>query len=492
MPPYNEQPNQDWYTTASQSPSDGESRTQGPRATSTADKEDPKNKPLRQKRRTAKRRIVVDSDEESMEAAPVEAPRTAATEGVLVDSDNDTNDETFVDGDSTMVEAEEEDGVGGSDAEDAPQLSPAEEKRLQRNFECRVGQHQASVANPEKAVEQRKESGRGRASLVYDVWRHFLIQYVARETAVRSAANQTNASDLELVQAVIAAHCLAEGHTPIPPNAPVWASITPEVVELLAALARSPASFDLEYFLENGTLLISNRGDTPPQSCCAQYIRLVDAPKAKGTSAIYEHLATYPADAPTAILQLVLRGESMETICQKLSEAMEEYGLEGAKAPGDRAWDDVKKSEPVRFVHLVTHSNLKWTTFHIPALDTPILSPLDVRTDPEISQKERIVCAVLGTMVLNSAPGGVQPLFVPSAELLLLQQCTQLLLSPVAQPLGTERDAAPEQKIEKLIDDEPKGFRHEGFSSDSRDLHHTHDFYVKLLHCRVLKQRTGM
>ncbi|KAJ7132933.1 hypothetical protein C8R46DRAFT_557177 [Mycena filopes] len=199
----------------------------------------------------------------------------------------------------------------------------------------------------------------------------------------------------------------------------------------------------------------------------------------------------HPADAPNTILQLVLLGATLPSIQQPFEEAMVEYGLSGAVTAvfkrlasnsalqalsatrqantetispyagfttvlaGKRGWDDLEADSDVRVVNFLhCLEEVHFSTYHLLELDTPIESAVHVRTLPVISHLERIVRAILGSDALNSSPGGVLPIFEPSAE---QQQLKSHLLSLYVQdpaPLGTERDLLLEMRLRELLNDE--------------------------------------
>ncbi|KAJ6589064.1 hypothetical protein B0H19DRAFT_1058137 [Mycena capillaripes] len=347
-----------------------------------------------------------------------------------------------------------------------------EEHRQFKNAARRAAHRQEAQDNPEKAVEQRKESGRARCGLVSEVWNEQFCELV---------------SAIETVQGVVAAYCAAENHCPIPPTAPVLASIPPRCLQLLAAAARDPTSFDITPFLANRTLVLSRRHDPAPFSTCANYIRRIET-NDNPQEALIRYLCDYPADAPNTLLQLILQGHDLKKIREAFTSAMTDLGLEEAAdcllraaedkaslalfgsrrgtflpyngitcatACGDRGWDDVEGEHDVRIVNfLKSNPDLTWTTYHIPDLDTPLGNRLEVRTLPEVSEKERIVRAVFGVSALNSAHGGVRPIFVPTPPQVELLHCVRSLYTPEPSSIGSERDPALQAHLGELIDDE--------------------------------------
>ncbi|KAJ7624019.1 hypothetical protein B0H17DRAFT_580276 [Mycena rosella] len=147
------------------------------------------------------------------------------------------------------------------------------ERQAQRdptNAERREARHQLFVDDPEKDTLQRRESGLSRSPMIGEVWAERYRQLATREVSLQTAA-ATGTTDLETVQAVVAAYCDAEGHLPIPAGAPVWLDFTPRTLQFLAAVAQNPTTWDPAPFLANNTIVISKRTDLPLTSICANY-----------------------------------------------------------------------------------------------------------------------------------------------------------------------------------------------------------------------------
>ncbi|KAJ6461644.1 hypothetical protein DFH09DRAFT_582253 [Mycena vulgaris] len=366
-----------------------------------------------------------------------------------------------------------------------------------KNSERCAARRQAAVDDPEIAIEQRKECGRGRSPMVVKVWTAIYRHEAARELAVQTALSG-HASDLELVQAAVAAYTAAENQSPIPMDAPVWREFPPSTLALLAAAAANPTTWDIEPFLANGTVVVSDPSDPPPISALAVYLRRI-AVKKKAIASLLVYLNSHPADASNTVLKLVLQGHPPESIQSAFRAEMVEYGLEGAVdefiaavqldpatnillgtrkaarttsfayagityavACGRRGWDDLEGNADVRIVNFLQANDekLEFVTYHLREIDTPITSALDVRTNGSISHKERIVRAVLGATAMNSAHGGVQPFLLPSQHFVQLRHQLLALHHTIDPfPLGQERDLPLEARIRMLLDDEAQVFR---------------------------------
>ncbi|KAJ6595698.1 hypothetical protein DFH09DRAFT_1410440 [Mycena vulgaris] len=368
--------------------------------------------------------------------------------------------------------------------------SDAQTRRDEKNAAQQAARRREAAENPQLAILQRKESGWAHSPLVAEFWITCFVILMKRELAVQNAV-ATHTDDLQAVQAAVAAHCSAESHSPISSTAPVWAAFPPRIVAFLAAAARNPTTLVIDSWIADGTLVLSDPDDDPPTSACANYVRRIKVGK-KVIGCLTKYLSAYPADAANAVLQILLLGGTLDDVQAEFSEAMAEFGLDGAVqsfvaaierhkvvaalaatrragksttlpyvgithavAPGKRGWDDLDAGANVRIVNfLEANGGLEWETYHLPELDTPISSPMDVRTNPDISHKERIMRAVFGAVAMNSAHGGVQPIFIPSEALAQLQQRV-LSMTPVHPfPLGQDRDPQLEARIQSCIDDE--------------------------------------
>ncbi|KAJ7788452.1 hypothetical protein B0H14DRAFT_3504229 [Mycena olivaceomarginata] len=351
-------------------------------------------------------------------------------------------------------------------------LTPNE--REAHNTQRRATRHQAAY-DPDKAHEQRVESGLKHSPIVED--------------ALQNVLNVEG--DLAFVQSVVAKFCEVNHHSPIPPSAEVWAQIPPQAARFLASLARAPTSLNLSPFIADGTLVLSSSDDAPPVSAYHYYIRVVETAE-RTKAALMSYLLAYPANAANTVLQLLLQGEDITLVHTQFRQSMELHGLESAvdvfidsirsnahvsrlaatclQMPStylpyvgltnsvpcaQRAADDISQNLPVVFVNFLNaNPTLAYTVYRIPSLDTPTQTPSDLRTNPVIGHKERILRALLGCSTLNSAPGGGTPIFEPTAKMIAIQDRLTASLPPFDFPLGEERDEALQQRIKHLIDNE--------------------------------------
>ncbi|KAJ7904996.1 hypothetical protein B0H13DRAFT_740328 [Mycena leptocephala] len=388
---------------------------------------------------------------------------------------------------AAAVVSDEEDA---SDGEDKP-------KAKKGKGSSKKGKSKESVSETEKEKDQqrRQESGRARSGVVGEVWVEVLPGLVGVENTVQQRINSCASSfDLQDLQGFVADQCLAHHHKPILSSSPVWPLIPPRTLALFAAVICDPSGFDEQPFIDDGTLVLSDDQSEAPVGVCAKYMRLISVPGDTIISALYRYLAQYPADAPKTVLQLLAHGESLSSIAKHFEEGMSVYGLEeavqifiqaaelsstvlhfaeassrptkktkltysgltAAVAPGQRVQDDLAAKSQVRVINFINSfpTPPKITTFHIPSLDTPIADRLDVRTNPVISEKERILIYVGRFGSMNSAPGGTQPLFVPTPALQSLRNIISSMDPGIPFPLGEERSERLERELERLLDDE--------------------------------------
>ncbi|KAJ7665862.1 hypothetical protein DFH06DRAFT_1185238, partial [Mycena polygramma] len=304
-------------------------------------------------------------------------------------------------------------------------------------------------------------------------------------------ARRAGGSDLELVQAVVSAFLSETHQTAIPTTADVWRDFTPEVLDFLAQLARAPTTCSFDRFLDNGTIVESVPGDPVPELSCHNYIRRVPIPDGKPLT---RYLHRFPATAPTTVMQLLLLGVEFDT--NSFVEAMSHHGLEDSAihlldhidttsnpnvralraAPGpphqmqllyagitwtvpawERCRDDMAKKTPCMLVNFLDVNDLalEVKTYLIPSLHTRLSSVLDVRSNPIVSQKERILRAVLGSFAMNSSHGGNRPIFYPSPQYQQLHERALVALPTVHPfPLGDELCPRVQQEVRSLVDTE--------------------------------------
>ncbi|KAJ7765143.1 hypothetical protein B0H14DRAFT_3510232 [Mycena olivaceomarginata] len=365
-------------------------------------------------------------------------------------------------------------------------LTPNE--REAHNTQRRAARRQAAY-DPDKAHEQRVESGLKHSPIVAEYLVEAFRHAAEVEDALQNVPNVE--SDLAFVQSVVAKFCEVNNHTPIPPSAEVWVQIPPQAARFLASLGCAPTTLDLSPFIADGTLVLSSCDDAPPASAYHYYIRVVET-AARTKAALMSYLLAYPVNAANTVLQLLLQGEDITLVHTQFRQSMELHGLKSAvdvfidsirsnahvsrlattrlQTPttglpyvgitntvpcAKHAADDIAQGAPVSFVNFLSSTpTLTYTVYHIPSLDTPTQTPSDLRTNPVIGHKKRILCALLSCSTLNSAPGGATPIFEPTAEMIAIQDRLTASLPPFDFPLGEERDEALQQRIEHLIDDE--------------------------------------
>ncbi|KAJ7767441.1 hypothetical protein DFH07DRAFT_328482 [Mycena maculata] len=373
----------------------------------------------------------------------------------------------------------------GEDAE-LSELSARDKK----NAERRAARHRRALEHPEEAQQQRMDSGQERGPMVAAVWAKEYARVAKRERAIQDAIKGDHADPSSHLKAIVSAYCDAEGHTPIPATAPAWDCISPRTCHLLLAITKEPTTWDPQPFVENGTLVLSKRGDKPTQGACVNYVRKIPTPTPIQDLTTY--LCSFPADAGNTTLQLLMQGETPTRIRSTFGKAMESFGLNeavgtfmdavidhpctagllhthaanpkssvfyagitGTVAPADRCFDDVEAGSHVRIVnYLSIEQDWVCETYHLVDIDTPFDNPLHVRTSPTVSHLERIVRACGGAMAMNSAHGGLQPLLLPSSQHLELLNHIRSIQPQDPYPLGEERDHVLAKQICKLLDAE--------------------------------------
>ncbi|KAJ7801898.1 hypothetical protein B0H14DRAFT_2614923 [Mycena olivaceomarginata] len=306
-------------------------------------------------------------------------------------------------------------------------LTPAEHKLYisQRHTARRKEAYQ----DADKANNQRVESGLRHAPAIADYWTREFERIANLETVRRSIHNDSG--DLQFVQTIVNVFCRANNHSPIPPSSEVWNMIPPPTIDFLARLGEAPTMFDPAPFLANGTLVLSTSADPLPINVCQNYLRVVATSGETAKEAGLAYLYRYPADAPNTVLQLLLQ------VCAQ------------------RDKDDLAAGVQCRFVNFIlANITLPYNVYHIPSLDTPTTSPLDLRTDPVISHKERILIALLSTSALNSSPGGNVPIFQPTIDMIHAHIRLTEDLPPLNFSLRQEHSKDLEKQIESLLDNE--------------------------------------
>ncbi|KAJ6568238.1 hypothetical protein DFH09DRAFT_1080639 [Mycena vulgaris] len=318
--------------------------------------------------------------------------------------------------------------------------------------------------NPEAAKQQMREAGQLRAPLVAEVLQDVFNELATYELAIAHALSTPYPSDLMFIQAVVNVN---------------------------------PTQWDASSFLQDRTIILSKKGDPPPVSAVHNYIRRIAVPNA--TKALKNFLVAYPANAASTTLQLILQGENLERIKDMFVDSLRAYGLEDAaiafmdlvinhpatkilhrkhvglrNAPQklaytgiteavacrDRAEHDLRNGVAVAVINFLTsNEELAVETYHIPGLNTPTFGPYDLRTNPVASQEERIIRALLGASAMNSAEGGVLPIFLPTSEEVLLRQRALPAETHDPLPLGEDQDTLLSDRIRMFIADEIKTFR---------------------------------
>ncbi|KAJ7157229.1 hypothetical protein C8R46DRAFT_1225835 [Mycena filopes] len=402
---------------------------------------------------------------------------------------------------------------------------------LAKNAQRREARREAAMADPEAAVRQRIEAGRARAGVVGDLWKEQVAQRLRNELALYQVLDSSHHGGLSKLKAAVAARLLQTNQLPISDSSPVWERFEPRMIELLLDLAQDPATV-LDPYIVDGTIRLSQPGDSRPISCCQSYIRQFTS--ASGPSVFETAMHEYPATIPIFLVQLALHGSKLEPVLRRLSTAMEEFGLEDAVdelkndiennrdleaiapkkrttgptkalyagitwtvAPWERVEKDITNGSAVLLVNFLKANLdlLSHKTFHLPSLDIPMRSKYESQTNEEISDVERIIRAVLGERAMNSAEGGNRPIYGPTPALALLRSTAFALLPSVNDhPLGQDHNPILENKIRSLIDEENNIFTKAGFSPiSSRGLEGVKDTgaCLRMLKGRVVKMEVA-
>ncbi|KAJ7881204.1 hypothetical protein B0H13DRAFT_2345297 [Mycena leptocephala] len=366
-----------------------------------------------------------------------------------------------------------------------------EEQWMSKNAErCKIRRRLARE-NPEAAAAQRKEAGEERAALVLQVWSEQYEEGATRQVAVTQATAE-NKPILRFIQDRVAVYMAANHHVPISETDPVWQSFSPHDIALLAAFAHQPTAWDAEPFLADGTIIRSLPGSPAPIDSVHTYIRRLCTRKPR--KALQKYLFAHPANAASTLLQLVLQGTDLEALEENFADAMEEYSLAepartfvqhvrahhstqslsgtryGKKLPytgitqkvacDERAENDLKNGAAVMIVNFLSaNKDMEVETFHIPGLDMPTSDKYNIRTNTIPSQKEHIVRALLAASAMNSAEGGVLPIFLPTPAELAIRDNTLPSEDLDPLPLGEDCDPELENIIHKTLEDELRIFR---------------------------------
>ncbi|KAF7367235.1 hypothetical protein MSAN_00785300 [Mycena sanguinolenta] len=381
-----------------------------------------------------------------------------------------------------------------------PAISPEQrqERIAQKNEERRNARREEAANAPHAAAEERRSIARSRSGLIQACWLDTLLDGVRREVALRTAISQHgNADDLALVTAVVDAFTDHEGQDPIPID--VLRGFPVKTLALLADLARNPTSWDVKRHLQSGAIVLSKPTDPAPDSAVQNYIRRIVVGNG-AVDSLCSYLCSHPADAPHTVLQLFMLGQSLDKTKTAFRESMVEDGLESAvdklfsaleghpllaslrqlypvtpasSLPyvgitdcvpcGKRGWDDLEGEADVRIVNfLETNDDFTFRTYRLIDMDTPIANRLAIRTTPLVSQKERVLRAVLGAMAFNSANGGVHPDLLPSVAELALRDRAFQLCPPPPSPLGEHPAPQIAKEVRRMLEDEASWFARRG------------------------------
>ncbi|KAJ7869182.1 hypothetical protein B0H14DRAFT_2572029 [Mycena olivaceomarginata] len=313
-------------------------------------------------------------------------------------------------------------------------LTPNE--REAHNTQRHAARCQAAY-DPDKVHEQRVESRLKHSPIVAEYLVEAFRHAAEVEDALQNVLNVEG--DLAFMQSVVAKFCKVNDHTPIPPSAEVWAQIPPQAARFLASLACTPTTLDLAPFIADSTL---------GEDITLVHTQFRQSMELHGLkSAVDVFIDSIRSNANVSRLAA--------TCLQTPTTGLPYVGITDTVPCVKHAADDIAQGAPVSFVNFLSSTpTLTYTVYHIPSLDTPTQTPSDLRTNPVIGHKERILRALLGCSTLNSAPGGATPIFEPTAEMIAIQDCLTATLPPFDFPLGEERDEALERRITTLIDDE--------------------------------------
>ncbi|KAJ7610784.1 hypothetical protein FB45DRAFT_875544 [Roridomyces roridus] len=349
--------------------------------------------------------------------------------------------------------------------------------------------------NPEIAEAKRWAKGQERTDVIVRVWGSVFNHHVASKTGVVDCVDRSqHLSARELVQATVNAYFVREGHEQIPATEAVWKEFPDPVMEMFGAIVKDPSGWDPRPFIKD-KILVESKADGPsPVNKCAHYIRLIRLRTEEVFRALRAYLDAYPAEAPSTVIRLLLLGEDLADVFRDFTATMKVFGLEDAiaqfckhveenagatvlrgarragkqitlgytgisavKAPGARVVDDILNRSPVFIINFLKSNpelESKIVTYDIPDIAVNVPDERAVRTTPRISQQERIIRAMLGPTALNSAPGGVQPIFLVPPEITRYLDALRELLPADLFPFGQEENHDLSERLSAFIDDE--------------------------------------
>ncbi|KAJ7921269.1 hypothetical protein B0H13DRAFT_1866871 [Mycena leptocephala] len=290
----------------------------------------------------------------------------------------------------------------------------------------------------------RKEAGEERAALVLQVWSEQYEEGATRQVAVTQATAE-NKPIHQFIQNRVAVYMAANHHVPILETDPVWQSFSPRDIALLAAFAHQPTAWDAEPFLADGTILVLQGTD-------------LEALEESFADAMEEYSLAEPA---RTFVQHVRAHHSTQSLSgTRCGKKLPYTGITQKVACHECAENDLKNGAAVMIVNfLSTNEDMEVETFHIPGLDTPTSDKYDIRTNPLPSQKEHIVRALLAASAMNSAKGGVLPIFLPTPAESAVRDNTLPSEDLDPLPLGEDCDPELENIIHKTLEDELHIFR---------------------------------
>ncbi|TDL19874.1 hypothetical protein BD410DRAFT_805342 [Rickenella mellea] len=233
----------------------------------------------------------------------------------------------------------------------------------------------------------------------------------------------------------------------IHPTNPLWARLA-RVEPLLRDFTTHPLSFDIKKLVATGMLSPKQVNENNCQAL--YYVRIMTFDNVYAfRTAVIQYLIDFPADLPHAIFLLALAGTSPDEMEDAVAQAYGErhkgatdtlfdhlsslaeldlglpankpvhlpyigYSIAGTHT--SRAEDDALNPEHSRVLNFTKATGYEFTVYRIPLLDYVVSGPLEVRTNPTISETESATIVCLLDAALNSARAPWNPVFIPPAH----------------------------------------------------------------------------
>lgn len=206
-------------------------------------------------------------------------------------------------------------------------------------------------------------------------------------------------------------------------------------LQMLSEVTTHPLSFDPSKWLSSGTLEKAAQDIDADSSTARLYLRFLEFSSPRQAQL---HLDSYSARYPADVVFSSVLNERLSTLPADSPVRVPYAGISCATSGQGREDQDQQQQEATRRANFC--QGMVMDVFEIPLFNKRLNSPMQWRTDPELSNRETFLRALLGSAALNSAFGGLFPrVSLPPSIPFITQEINNQLHRESRQYLAEDR-----------------------------------------------------